>query len=682
MAEPARSVASSKSGASSKHASIHSQRSGGGASGTQAAIATATSAAPPAAPVPQHLHHSGAGSGAAQSGSTYAEQGSAAVAAEVVADVPAAAPKLPSPRHHTHFVRGGAIQPAGLPSGRASAARRADALARVASRPQIVPEGRIGASGGDLPAHVITGGPSGVPSGSDSVAGSGSSGQSVSTGMFVDEGEDELHMNHTTPLDELKRLRLARAAMEKEALPSSWPTPWVVHTSVRMPMVQVDGVTTIGGDDGGPGAASPSPRRGGSSSAGRGGASGSPLARSGSASGSFRASPGARHTPPGSGGARRRRSVGSGSSVGSGGRASAHGSPGTSPGDRVGVGGSAGGGGERGGKELWWACSRGDADEVLRMVASGAAVEWRHPVSRSTPLHAAAIHGHHKCVMALLSTAAMVASAGVSTGAPLPDDGTLRAGGHVDAAAGHSLVARLINIADVHGKTPLHDAAAKGHTATAVVLAQAGTDMQLKDVRGRTAVDAARVAGHEATADQLGSQSRAHWQSAYALRQAAVARREATVQSRGGSAGAASSSGAIYATTPSIEDARGGEHAAYGGPPDSAEAYAKKWASRSRYSTFSSAGFGYATHGGGYGYSPAKPTRKAADALVDSPGGARTRGGGIAGASEPDAAPRRSPTPNAVVGAHGTSAGSPPRIKGGGGRRGRGGALQTAGSRA
>lgn len=52
-----------------------------------------------------------------------------------------------------------------------------------------------------------------------------------------------------------------------------------------------------------------------------------------------------------------------------------------------------------------------------------------------------------------------------------------------------------LNLAEKHGKTPLHEAAKYGYEKVAKVLIDSGADLEVKDKKGRTAKDIATKRG-------------------------------------------------------------------------------------------------------------------------------------------------------------------------------------------
>lgn len=52
-----------------------------------------------------------------------------------------------------------------------------------------------------------------------------------------------------------------------------------------------------------------------------------------------------------------------------------------------------------------------------------------------------------------------------------------------------------LNLAEKHGKTPLHEAAKYGYEKFAKILIDAGADLEVKDKKGRTAKDIATERG-------------------------------------------------------------------------------------------------------------------------------------------------------------------------------------------
>ena len=154
-------------------------------------------------------------------------------------------------------------------------------------------------------------------------------------------------------------------------------------------------------------------------------------------------------------------------------------------------------------QQLMAAVTKGDVDEVRRLVIAGADVDERFPIVNGfndahTPLLVAARDGHVQIVRVLLEAGADVNAVEPTFGAvPL----------HKAVYNGHAESTRLI--ADrpgvdldfqgaTNGYTPLHDALWHGYAACALVLVEAGAALHLRGHDGKTPLDlATEVLGAE-----------------------------------------------------------------------------------------------------------------------------------------------------------------------------------------
>ena len=131
------------------------------------------------------------------------------------------------------------------------------------------------------------------------------------------------------------------------------------------------------------------------------------------------------------------------------------------------------------------------ANEVIKMIQQHADVNCANS-AKSTPLHIAAGHGHHKSVQSLIDCNAVVNVVDNSNSSPL----------HAAAAFGcESSSIHLLNYnasidcQDDKGKSALHVAAGRGRTKVVKVLLERSANVDLQDFDGCTALHAAALSG-------------------------------------------------------------------------------------------------------------------------------------------------------------------------------------------
>ena len=149
----------------------------------------------------------------------------------------------------------------------------------------------------------------------------------------------------------------------------------------------------------------------------------------------------------------------------------------------------------------------GDIDTVTDLLKAGADPNALDAPNKSTPLCFAMIHDHVKVMEILLENRAnpnvrihgwpvLLYAAGV-----IGELGLVR-----DVS---KVVALLLehnadpNLADEDGTTPLHEAARRGDTDTAILLLEANADPNARDINGRTPLHKATVNGHDDTVQLL-----------------------------------------------------------------------------------------------------------------------------------------------------------------------------------
>jgi len=146
-------------------------------------------------------------------------------------------------------------------------------------------------------------------------------------------------------------------------------------------------------------------------------------------------------------------------------------------------------------ERLFWSARHGDVAGVSAALASGAAVDWPHPLDGRTPLAAAVAEDHLEAAEALLAAGANVEAAEAETGLSVLGLavvlGSARCLNRL-LKAGADLEAR-----DADRWTPLMHAAARNQLYEAQQLLAAGADLEAS-IDGIRARDLAAVEAHDA----------------------------------------------------------------------------------------------------------------------------------------------------------------------------------------
>ena len=140
------------------------------------------------------------------------------------------------------------------------------------------------------------------------------------------------------------------------------------------------------------------------------------------------------------------------------------------------------------------AASGGENDELERLIALGADIEWKNPDEEgATPIMVAAANGHSDCVVTLIGADAQV-DASQNEGATALMAAAVQ--GHSKCVAALLGASVQVDVKAEKGYTALHLAAINGHSDVVAMLLKSGADRALKDEDGDTALDMARREGH------------------------------------------------------------------------------------------------------------------------------------------------------------------------------------------
>ena len=155
--------------------------------------------------------------------------------------------------------------------------------------------------------------------------------------------------------------------------------------------------------------------------------------------------------------------------------------------------------------EAYNAASGGENDELERLIALGADIEWKNPDEEgATPIMVAAANGHSDCVVTLIGADAQV-DASQNEGATALMAAAVQ--GHSKCVAALLGASVQVDVKAEKGYTALHLAAVNGHSDVVAMLLKSGADRALKDEDGDTALDMARREGHSVVVALLEARS-------------------------------------------------------------------------------------------------------------------------------------------------------------------------------
>ena len=151
------------------------------------------------------------------------------------------------------------------------------------------------------------------------------------------------------------------------------------------------------------------------------------------------------------------------------------------------------------GRMAYNAASGGENDELERLIALGADIEWKNPDEEgATPIMVAAAKGHSDCVVTLLSANAQVDAKAEKNGVTALM--AAAAEGHLDCVSALLIADAQVDVKgmeELDGVTALHLAATEGHSDVVALLLKSGADPGVTDKDGDTALDLARQKGHD-----------------------------------------------------------------------------------------------------------------------------------------------------------------------------------------